>query len=44
MAVEVVAPPEPGEYRLQLDLLQELVAWFEDKGAPRLLVPIRVTQ
>jgi hypothetical protein len=43
LAVEVVAPAEPGQYELQLDLVQEMVTWFEPKGAPRLLVPVHVT-
>jgi hypothetical protein len=38
----VAAPAEPGAYTLQIDLLQELVAWFEAKGAAQLLVPVRV--
>lgn len=42
MAVEVTAPSEPGEYVLQLDLCQELVSWFEDKGAAALRVPVTV--
>jgi hypothetical protein len=44
LAVEVVAPSEAADYELQLDLVQEVVAWFETKGAPRLLVPVRVTR
>jgi len=42
VAVEVVAPSEPGSYELQLDMVQELVAWFEAKGSPRLTVPVKV--
>lgn len=42
MAVAVVAPPTPGEYVLQLDLVEELVAWFEDRGAPKVRVPVTV--
>jgi hypothetical protein len=43
MAVEVVAPSEPGSYFLQLDLCQELFAWFETRGAARLVVPVTVS-
>jgi hypothetical protein len=42
MALEVVAPATPGTYRLQLDLCQELVSWFELKGADKLIVPVSV--
>jgi hypothetical protein len=42
MAIEVNAPAEPGDYKLQLDLLQELVSWFEPHGAQKLLVPVKV--
>lgn len=38
----VVAPAKPGEYRIQFDLVQELVAWFESKGAKRLILRVRV--
>jgi hypothetical protein len=42
MALDVTAPSAPGEYRLQLDLCQELVTFFEPKGADKLLVPVTV--
>lgn len=42
LAVEVTAPAAPGEYLLQLELVQELVSFFEPKGADRLLVPVTV--
>lgn len=42
MAIEVTAPPAAGEYRLQLDLCQELVSYFELKGADKLFVPVTV--
>lgn len=40
--IPVIAPDEPGDYQLQLDLVQERIAWFADKGAERLLLPARV--
>jgi len=43
VAVEVVAPDRPADYELQLDLVQELVAWFATRGAATLFVPVRVT-
>jgi hypothetical protein len=38
----VIAPAEPGDYQLELDLVQERIAWFADKGAARLVLPARV--
>jgi hypothetical protein len=43
LLVHLVAPLEPGRYRLKLALLQELVVWFDDKGAPALAVPVTIT-
>jgi hypothetical protein len=34
MHAEVVAPPSAGTYCLEIDLVQELVTWFSEKGAP----------
>ncbi|HEX2163392.1 MAG TPA: YfhO family protein [Thermoanaerobaculia bacterium] len=42
LPVEVVLPTQPGDYSLQLDLVHELVAWFEQRGADTLLVPVTV--
>lgn len=39
---DVTAPKEPGDYLLQFDLLQEFVAWFQYKGAPKLIVHVSV--
>lgn len=43
LSILVKAPKQPGEYRLQFDLVQELVAWFEEKGvaSPRIPVSVR---
>ncbi|PYT03082.1 MAG: hypothetical protein DMF65_05000, partial [Acidobacteria bacterium] len=30
----VTAPKEPGDYLLEVDLVQEQVGWFSDKGSP----------
>jgi hypothetical protein len=40
--VQVLAPKTPGSYRLQLTLVHELVAWFENKGARTVIVPVAV--
>jgi hypothetical protein len=42
LLIAVTPPQAPGDYRLQFDLVQELVSWFEAKGAPRLIVPVHV--
>jgi hypothetical protein len=43
LTVDVVAPTAPGSYMLQLDLVEELVVWFEYVGAAKLMVPVTVT-
>ena len=42
LGLAVTAPAAPGEYRLQLDLVQEMAHFFGDKGANPLIVPVRV--
>jgi hypothetical protein len=42
LLVPIDAPNEPGEYRLTFELVQELVVWFESKGAATLVVPVTV--
>lgn len=39
---EVETPAQPGDYVLVFDLVNEMVAWFSDRGAPRLAIPVRV--
>jgi 4-amino-4-deoxy-L-arabinose transferase-like glycosyltransferase len=39
---DVNAPPRPGDYLLELDMLQEDVAWFALKGSKTLRVPVKV--
>jgi SAM-dependent methyltransferase len=43
LSLTVAAPVEPGDYLLELDMVQEHVAWFKDKGSPTCRVPVRVT-
>jgi hypothetical protein len=43
LTLEVAAPARPGDYELQIDLCQELVSWFEAKGAAPLKMPVKVT-
>jgi hypothetical protein len=42
LAVPVTAPSEPGSYKLQLELVQENVAFFQNIGAQVLMVPVTV--
>jgi 4-amino-4-deoxy-L-arabinose transferase-like glycosyltransferase len=39
---DVNAPPRPGGYILEIDMLQEGVSWFALKGSKTLRVPMRV--
>lgn len=39
----VTMPAKEGEYILELDMVQEGVAWFGDRGSPTVRVPVRVT-
>jgi hypothetical protein len=38
----VIAPDEEGEYILEFDMLQELVAWFKDKGSETARAVLRI--
>lgn len=38
----VTAPKTPGDYILDVDLIQEQVAWFHDKGSPTARINIKV--
>ena len=40
----VTAPKEPGEYTLELDLVQEQVTWFHEKGSPTAKTKVTVTK
>lgn len=40
--LEIIAPSTAGNYQLQLDLVEELVAWFSHKGSPNLTIPVKV--
>src|SRR5678815_3556251 len=33
LPLQVTAPGNPGEYQLEVDLVQEQVSWFSDKGS-----------
>jgi hypothetical protein len=40
--LKVTAPKDPGDYILEVDLVQEAVAWFSDKGSPTAKTKISV--
>jgi hypothetical protein len=40
----VTAPKEPGEYILDVDVVQEQVAWFHEKGSPTAKTKITVVR
>jgi hypothetical protein len=40
----ITAPKEPGDYILDVDLVQEQVAWFHDKGSPTASVKVSVVR
>jgi hypothetical protein len=42
LRVQTHTPVKPGEYRLIMELVQELVVWFADLGGARLTWPIHV--
>jgi SAM-dependent methyltransferase len=41
--LRVCAPVQPGRYTLELDLVQEFVAWWADNGNPTERHPVQVT-
>jgi SAM-dependent methyltransferase len=43
LLIAVTLPAEPGDYALELDLVQEDVAWFEARGSPTARLRCRVT-
>ena len=40
----VTAPAEPGDYTLEVDLVQEQVSWFGDKGSPTARAKVTVVR
>jgi tRNA (mo5U34)-methyltransferase len=42
LTITVTAPDAPGRCLLELDLVSEQVAWFEDLGSPTVTVPLDV--
>lgn len=42
--LQITAPKDPGDYILEVDLVQEQVAWFLDKGSPTAKTKITVVR
>ncbi len=42
LSAEITAPSKAGDYLLEFQLVQELVAWFRQKGAPPLEIAVKV--
>ena len=42
--LQVTAPKDPGEYTLEIDLVQEGVAWFSEKGSATAKVKVTVVK
>ena len=42
ISLTITAPSQPGDYLLDIDLVQEGVAWFGSQGNPAIRVPVRV--
>ena len=40
----VNAPKDPGDYLLEVDLIQEQVSWFSDKGSPTVRAKVTVVR
>ena len=44
MTLQITAPKQPGEWTMQLDLVQEGVAWFSERGSPVTNVKVQVVK
>jgi SAM-dependent methyltransferase len=42
LELQVTAPQRPGDHRLALDLVEELICWFGDRGSETAELPVRV--
>ena len=44
MTLQITAPKQPGEWFMELDMVQEGVAWFHEKGSPTTRVKVQVVK
>ncbi|MFL6589234.1 MAG: class I SAM-dependent methyltransferase [Chthoniobacterales bacterium] len=42
VVIERAAPAEPGPYILKIDLVDQHISWFEERGSKPLVLPLRV--
>jgi hypothetical protein len=42
VTMEIQSPPTPGKYWLEIEAVQELVAWFKEKGHPGIRFEVEV--
>jgi hypothetical protein len=42
LVAKVHTPPKPGDYTLRFSMVQEQVAWFNDKGAEPFIIKVKV--
>jgi hypothetical protein len=42
MTLQITAPKQPGEWFMQLDMVQEGVSWFHERGSPATKVKVNV--
>jgi hypothetical protein len=42
VTLNILTPTAPGDYNLSIELVQELVQWFTDRGADRIIQPVHV--
>ena len=43
MHTEISAPPAAGTYRLELDMVDDGIVWFGQKGSPTVEIELRVS-
>lgn len=44
MTLQITAPKQPGEWTMQLDLVQEGVSWFSERGSPVTNIKVQVVK
>jgi len=44
VTLQIIAPKEPGEYTLEVDMVQEAVNWFGERGSPTTKTKVTVVK